>query len=219
MKKIISYVIICLAASCSINAQEPSVPATYSGQKSTALVPFAKENSSTALTKVGAGKPVSAMFLTMDLSEVYSKYTKAIQAQESFDQAEEAARKEMNDMIQAGIKLGEEYKELFTKANNPALTEDAKRKFMLEAEGKAKAIEEKQIQISQYQQQANQTLAQRKQSVMNLHLSDMKEVCAKIAKERGANIVLNTTGIAVMYHDGSADITGEVIEMLNVTKK
>lgn len=122
-------------------------------------------------------------------------------------------------MIQEGIKLGDAYKELHTKASNPALTEDAKKKFMQEAEAKVKAIEEKQMQISQYQQQANQTLTQRKQSVTNLHLSDMKEVCAKIAKDKGANIVFNTTGIAVMYHDGSADITGEVIDILNSTKK
>lgn len=214
MKKTITSIIIFLAA-CSLNAEDPaSAEATYSAQKP------ASASTNTSFTKSAKkGVPASAKFLTMDLSECYSKYGKALEAQEKFEQAEENARKEINDMIQEGIKLGDSYKELAAKANNPALSEDAKKKFMQEAEAKVKAIEEKQMQISQYQQQANQTLMQRKQSVTNLHLSDMKEVCGKIAKERGANIVLNTTGIAVMYHDGSTDITEEVIEILNSTKK
>lgn len=229
MKKIITSTVIFLTAACSLNAQDSSgqnVPskvspstATYSAQKPSADTSMTSSLSNAGLAKVvKKGQPVSANFLTMDLSEIYSKYSKAVEAQEKFDEAEENARKEINAMIQDGIKLGEEYKELHTKANNPALTDDAKRKVMQEAETKVKAIEEKQIQISQFQQQANQTLAQRKQSVMNLHLSDMKEECAKIAKAKGANLVLNTTGIAVMYHDGSTDITAEVIEALNSTK-
>ncbi len=213
MKKTIASIIVFLAT-YSLNAEDlTSIEATYSAQKP----PVNSTNTSSAKSTT-KGTPASAKFLTMDLSEVYSKYGKAVEAQEKFDQAEENARKEINDMIQEGIKLGDSYKELVAKTNNPALTDDAKKKFMQEAEEKVKAIEEQQIKISNYQQQASQTLMQRKQSVTNLHLSDMKEVCAKIAKEKGANLVLNTTGIAVMYHDASTDTTGEVIEMLNAKK-
>lgn len=227
MKKIITSTVVFLSIAYSLSAQDsvgqgsqykpsPSTT-TYSAQKPS-VAPMS--SASTGFNKSATGGvPATAQFLTMDLSEVYSKYTKAVEAQEKFDQAEENARKEITEMYQDGIKLGDAYKELVAKANNPALSEEAKKKFNLEAEGKVKEIEEKQMQISQYQQQANQTLMQRKQSVTNLHLSDMKEVCAKIAKEKGANLVLNTTGIGVMYHDGSTDITSEVIETLNSTKK
>lgn len=117
MKKIITSTVVFLLAAYSLNAQDPSgqsAPSTttYSTQKPSVTTPVVP----TASAKAGQkGVPVSAKFLTMDLSEVYSKYGKALEAQEKFDQAEEAARKEINDMIQEGIKLGEAYKELHTK--------------------------------------------------------------------------------------------------------
>lgn len=205
MKKIIiTSIAVFLTTFCSLNA------ASQDSSSQTAT--------SSAKTTGKKGIPITAKVLTVDLEEVYNRYNKAIEAKEKFEQAADNAQKEMNEMIQEGIKLGEEYKDLQAKANNPALTEEAKKKFTEEANTKVKAIEDKQNQVAQYQQQAAQTLAQRRQSIMNLHLSDMKEEFAKIAKEKGANLVLNTSGVAVMYHDGSADISEESVETLNATK-
>lgn len=174
--------------------------------------------SSVKTAPIKSGVPASAKFLSVDITEVYSKYNKAIEAQEKFNQAAENAQKEINDMIQEGIKLGETYKDLQVKANNPALTEEARKKFLEESNQKIKAIEEKQIQISEYQQQASQALAQRRESVTRLHLNDMQEVCSRIAKSKGANLVINTSGILVMYHDETTDITQEAINALNGQK-
>ncbi|PWU05552.1 MAG: hypothetical protein C5B43_03190 [Verrucomicrobia bacterium] len=160
--------------------------------------------------------PVAVKMLTVDAAEMYSKYNKAIEAKDKFTEAAENAQKEVNNMMQEGLKLGEEYNDLIAKSNNPALTESAKKKFLDEANEKAKSIREKEVQIVQYQDQAADTLAQRNQSVMTLHLNDMKDVCAKIAKENGANLVLNTT--SVMYADPSTDITKEAIALLNARK-
>lgn len=162
--------------------------------------------------------PATVKMLTVDAGELYAKYNKANEARDKFSQAAENAQKEVDDMIQEGLKIGDEYNDLLAKANNPALTEAAKKKFLDEAGEKAKLIEDKQRQIAQYQQQATETLSQRNQSLMNLHLNDMKEVCAKIAKDNGANLVLNTTGVLVMYADEKTDITQEAIAVLNARK-
>ena len=164
--------------------------------------------------KKAVAKPVKA--LTVNITDMYEKYGKAIEAQDKFDEAAQNAQNEINEMIQAGMALGEAYKDLMAKSNNPVLTEEAKKKFQDEAAGKAREIEQKQMEISQYQQQASQTLAQRRQSVMNLHMNDMKEVCAKIAKEKGADMVINS--MALMYSTEDMDITEEATKQLNATK-
>lgn len=193
-----------------------------SGQDSASQANQSGSFSSANASKAGSSKKgvaISAKVLTVDAGELYNRYDKAIEAREKFNQAEENARKEINDMLQEGMKLHDAFKELQAKANNPSLTEEAKNKFVEEANTKLKLIEEKQMQIAQYKQQAEQTLLQRQQSITNLHLSDMKDACAKLAKEKGANLVLNSTGVLLMYSDGSADITEEAIEVLNASKK
>lgn len=181
--------------------------------KSFANDAFSVPGNNPAIKKVA---PVMVKMLTVDAAEMYSKYNKAVEAREKFNQAAENAQKEVNDMIQEGLKIGDDYNDLLTKSNNPALTESAKKKFLDEANDKFKLIQDKERQIAQYQQQAADTLAQRNQSVMSLHLNDMKEVCAKIAKDNGANLVLNTT--SVMYADPATDITQEAIVLLNARK-
>ena len=180
----------------------------------------AKEAGEVAAKAIPMKKSVakSAKMLTVNVEEMYKQYAKAIEAQEKFDEAAQNAQNEINTMIQSGMALGEAYKDFIAKANNPALTEDAKKKFQDEAGNKAREIEQKQMEIQQYQQQASQTLAQRRQSVMNLHMNDMKEVCSKIAKEKGADLVLNSTGILVMYASDDMDITEEATKQLNATK-
>lgn len=159
----------------------------------------------------------TAKMLTVNVSELYEKYGKAAEARAKFDEAAQEAQNKINDMMREGMALGEQYKDLIAKSNNPALTEEARKKFLDEASNKAKEIEQKQAEINRYQQEALQILTQRKQSVMNLHMNDMQEVCAKIAKEKGADIVLNTTA-AVMYASPDMNITEEAIYEINVMK-
>lgn len=161
----------------------------------------------------------SLKILTVDLGEVYSKYDKAVESQEKFTQATSKAQDEVNAMLKSGIELGEEFKALQAKANNPALNEEARKDFMEKANEKAKEIEKKQYEIAQYQEQMGRTLAERRQSVVNLHMSEIKDVVSKHAQAQKVDMVLNTTGVAVMYSDPKLDITTKVISQLNNTAK
>lgn len=153
--------------------------------------------------------------LTVDMEEVYSKYTKAQEAQEKFATAVQGARDELNKMLQEGVKLGEGLQDLEDKANNPALTDKARQGFIAEAQAKGEAIQKKQMEIQQYQRQTDQTLTERRQSVVNLHMSEIKEALGSLAKKKGVDMVLNTSGVVVMYSAKELDVTDEAIKMLN----
>lgn len=206
MKKLISSLIVCVGA-FGINAYGDN-PIVKSGDN--APVKYGDN------TPFKQAVPIDAKVLIVDATELYEKYNKSIELREKFNQAAEGPKNELNEMIQAGIKIGEEYQELIAKANNPALTETARKKFAEEANSKMKLIEEKQRQIIQFEQQAEASLMplmQRNESLTKIHLQDMREVCAKIAKDKGANLVLNST--MVMYTDEKANITEEAIKILN----
>lgn len=164
----------------------------------------------------------SGKIITVDMEEIYNNYGKAKESQEQFSNAVKNAREEINKMIQEGLKLGEEFQELQAKSNNAALTEEARKKYMDEAQAKAEAIQKKEVEINQFRQQTDQSLAQRRDSIINLHMSEIKEVVAKIAREKNAELALNASGLMVLYSDRGMDVTQDVIKMLNagtVTKK
>lgn len=158
-------------------------------------------------------------FLTVDMGELYSKYHKAIEAEEKFSAAAKNANDELQKMYQEGMELGKSYEELKKKSNNPALNDSAKKNFDGQAEATAEKIRKKQTDIAQYQQQASQTLAQRRQSVVNLHMDEIKKVLATIAEKRGAELVLNSAGPVVMYSIDALDITKEAIIAVNKSAK
>ncbi|OIO60088.1 MAG: hypothetical protein COZ46_06065 [Verrucomicrobia bacterium CG_4_10_14_3_um_filter_43_23] len=166
-------------------------------------------------TKAAAPAKNNLGILTVDVSEVYNNYRKAQESQEKFATSVDAAQEEIMSMVQDGQKLVESYQELEAKANNPALTEDARKKFMEEAKKKEDEIRKKEISVNQFRQQTDMNLNQRRQSLLNLHLSEIKDAVTKIAKKRSAEIVFNASGMGIMYANSSYDITAEVISALN----
>lgn len=155
--------------------------------------------------------------LAVDIGKLYSEYDKAKEAQESFSQSIQQAREKIMQLQQEGLSLGQSLEDLQAKANNKAFTAEAQQKFSEEAETKAQEIQQKYIEINQYKQQTDQTLAQRQQSVLNLHMAEIKEAVAKVAKKRGADMVLNSTA-AILYADDSYDVTSEALSILNKTQ-
>lgn len=157
---------------------------------------------------------------TVDMGDVYSRYDKAIKAQEEYQNSMQVAQDEFNKMTQDLRELGEEAQKLKEKSENEALTEDAQKAFRAEAEQKAVDFQKKQIEQEQFANRTNQTLTQRSQTVMNLHLGEIDLAVGEIAKERGADIVFNSTKPIVMYQNESKGIslTEDVVKALNKTE-
>lgn len=161
----------------------------------------------------GALQPTK--ILTVDMEELYGNYTKAKKAQEEFAEEVQAAREEINELLQSGLKMGDEFQELKAKASNPALTEEARNKYVKEAETKAGEIQKKEMEINQFRNQSDQALAQRRETIINLHMTEIKGVIGTIAKNKGADLVLNTSGLMVLYHDNALDVTKDALTALN----
>lgn len=157
--------------------------------------------------------------LTVDMEQIYSNYNKAKDSQEQWVEAVKSAREEVSKMIQDGLKMGEEFQELQAKSNNAALTEEARKKYTEEAQAKAEEIQKKEAEINQFRQQTDQSLAQRRESIINLHMSEIKDVVAKVAREKAADLVFNSSGLMVLYADKAMDVTPESLKMLNGTEK
>lgn len=158
---------------------------------------------------------VKPMFLTADLQKIYTKYYKAIEAEEKLEADTQTANNELQKLYQEGMTLGKKYDELLKKVEDTtgAITDSAKKKFKDEAEATANEIRQKQTTIAQYNQTASQTIAQRRQSIMNLHLEEIKKEAQNVAQKNGVQLVLPIH--AVVYSDASLDRTDEIIAELN----
>jgi len=154
---------------------------------------------------------------TVDMGDVYSRYNKAIKAEDEFQNSMQVAQDEFNKMTQDLRELGEEVQELNEKSQNEALTEDAQKSFKAEAEKKFVEFQKKQLEQEQFANRTNQTLTQRRQTVMNLHMSEIDDAVAKVAEEEGADIVFNSTKPIVMYQrkDKNISLTEDVVKILN----
>ena len=158
------------------------------------------------------------MVVTVNMGDLYKNYWKAQEADEKFQSSVENAQQEIQAMIEEGMGMANELQDIQGKMNNPALSESAREKFNAEAIDKSKAIREKEAEVNRYRQQTEKTLQQRRQSIVQLHVSEIREEVIKVAKEKGADLVLNSAGMAVVYFDESFDITQEVLAKLNADK-
>lgn len=153
--------------------------------------------------------------LTVDLAEIYSNYYRAQEAQEKFNSNFETAQQEIRRMVEEGRGMTEQFQQLQAKAKNPALTESARQQAGGEAESLLGQIRRKEEELNAFRQQTEQSLSQRRQNIIELHFNEIKDVVTTIAKDRSADLVINTSGPGVVYHSDTLDVTQDVIKVLN----
>ena len=174
----------------------------------------------TLIALIGATLSLNAelKILTVDMGEIYNNYHLAQEAQAKFNTDVEEAQEEIRQMIDEGRSLAEKYQEVVANANNPAFTEDARGKFRTEAEDIQMKIRRKETEVNNFKQQTDQILAARRQSALNLSVEKIKEVVNELAAQYGADLVLNSNGLGVVYFKPENDITKSVLEILNADK-
>lgn len=155
--------------------------------------------------------------LTVDMSKVYGAYGKAEKSKEQFQKAVEKAQQEMRVMLDEGIKMAKELQEIQEKMDNPALSEAARTKFRQQAEEKAESVRKKEAEVNQFRQETDRQLMQRREEFVTQHVQEIRSVIEKIAEKRGSCVVLNTSGIEVLYSAKNIDISNDVISDINKT--
>ena len=156
--------------------------------------------------------------LTVDIGKVHSNYERAQKAQKKFGTTVQGAQEEIRTLIEEGRELSNEYQDIVAKANNPALSESARKKFGKEAEQLQKKMRRKETEINNFKQQTDQQLGARRNQMMKLHLDEIRSGIKTIAEKRKADFVFNSNGTGLLYHKEGTDITQAVIDNLNETK-
>ncbi len=163
-------------------------------------------------------KPAADLILTADAAVIFNGYWKVQDAQQKLQASEEKANKELKEMYEKGVTIANEVQDLLGKANNPALTEEARKKFEDEAKQKEVVVQQKEVEFNQYQQQVSRTLSQQQEALMKGFADDVKNVTETLRQERGASIVLNAAGPIVITADPKNDVTQVIMDRLNVNK-
>lgn len=159
--------------------------------------------------------------LVVDLAKLYDNHYKTLEHNAKIQADDAKATEDVDKMNKEGNALVEEYKTLSEKANNPALTTDAKTKAQGEAQKKFEEIQAKQQEIQGFIQNTRQVLQQRFQTFKNLMLEEIGKVAGDVAKRRGATLLLDKSGPSffgisnVLYTDAGYDITDDVMKELN----
>lgn len=156
--------------------------------------------------------------LTVNMGQVYEGYWKAQDAQQKFNSTVQTAQEEIQQMARDGETLVNKFNELQQEMNSPAVSEDRKKQVQDQLVGIGQQIQQKQQEIQRFRVEQDQTLAQRRQTIINYNLQQIRETVAEVAAADKADLVLNTDGLAVIYSNDASDITKKVLDKLNADK-
>lgn len=158
------------------------------------------------------------VILTVNVAKLYEGYWKAKEAEAKFQSSIENAQTEIQTMISEGMAMTEKLQALQAEASSPAISDERRQEIAKQAQAQVQEIQKKEQDVNQFRQKTDARLQQRRQAIVELHLNEIQEIVTDVAKAKGATLVLNTQGLAVVYSAESLDITDEVMTKLNATK-
>ncbi|MEM9159419.1 MAG: OmpH family outer membrane protein, partial [Verrucomicrobiota bacterium] len=137
---------------------------------------------------------------------------------------EEQAQQKVASLQEEGKTMLTEYEELVAQAQSEILTEEARQEAGVEANAMGETIRAKELEIRQFVQNTQRSIQARRSTQMRLFFKEIDEAIKEVAAEVGATLVLDTSGAksnglsAVIYSDGTEDITDEVVKRINATE-
>lgn len=164
------------------------------------------------------------VILTISVNSAAEQYYKVQDFLEQIQATQEQAQERVAAINEEGKTLEQEYKELVEQAGSDILTETARNDAKEDARIKYQEIAQKQNELRQFAENVQRQLAARQNTQMSLFTKEIMEVVSEVAKERGASLVLDTSGASqngmptVISFDETIDITAEVVERINATQ-
>ena len=163
----------------------------------------------------------SIKIATVDIDRLHRSYYKTREADAKLQKALETATQKAQKIQEDGKTLLDEYREIEERSNNPALTEEARQKAKDDLQAKSVVIQQKQMEFQQFQVNTRKSFEQRRKSMRDLMLDEIKKITVQLAREKGANLVFDTSGVsligipAVLHADPAWDMTEDVLLILN----
>ena len=159
--------------------------------------------------------------VTIDMTRLFNDYNRTVAAKEKMEQQTAAFKAEMSDTLEAMRTLEEEFHVARQEAYDMALSESVREQRKTEAEEKMIELQNREKEVTQFREERKKELSDASNRLTEAILTEIKKKINQFAKSRGYFMVLDSSGStlnrlpAVVYHDGSADITDTVLELLN----
>ena len=172
-----------------------------------------------ALTITSQAQPLK--IITIDISKLFEGYYKTQQAGERIRLSLENAQEEDNARVDELKRMAEVYNEVKERSDNPALTDEARQQAESDAEAQLQEVQILQQNRQKFQADTQRSLQQRQNAHRELMLDEIQKVVMALSRERGATLVLDTSGLtsntlpAVLYSDSAWDISDLVLYELN----
>lgn len=155
----------------------------------------------------------NTLVLTVDIEKVLRESQRIQDALGDLQREAQNAGAELERMQEQRQEIFNKAREQHALSINPALTEDAKQKATEEIAG----LEQQLIQLEetqqQFQQQTQQELGNRRNSILGTYFEEIRQVVISLAEQKNAALVLNSNQ-AVLYAKETLDITKEVQDLL-----
>lgn len=158
----------------------------------------------------------AAKIYVVDMAQVYSNYYKAKEAAAQINASVENTNQELQKMNTTREALMKELQAIQEKVNNPALTEDAKKKI-IETEAQPKVVEARRIEtdMENIRNQASQRLQQNSRSIRQVHMQEITKIISELAVAKKADFILEKS--VTFYSKDADDITQDVIKAVNAS--
>ena len=152
--------------------------------------------------------------VVVDMQKLLQDYYKTADANLRLQTAQQTNQNEINKMVEAAKPLQTQLQDAQKKMDNPALTEEGKRKIADEVKPVLEQLQAKGAEIQAARQQAAEKIQQEAANIRATLIKDITEKVVAVAKQKNADMVL-TLNAGVIWADSAYDITAEVLAALN----
>ena len=153
----------------------------------------------------GVGRAEDTKIGVVDVTKIFSGYTKVTESQVEFDKFREEHQANVQTKVESANK---EIKSLQDK-----LDKGSKVMKPAETEKLAAEIEKKKQGVFSLQQETYQKLQTKNLELVEERIEEIKMAITKLAKEKGYTLVINKE--AVLYFQEAADLSDQILAVLN----
>jgi len=159
--------------------------------------------------------------ITVDVSRLYEGYYKTKEATDKLQGRYDTAQAQLDELMASGDVEVKAYQTMLEQAQNPALSDSARKDAEDDANLQMEKIRSLQQDVQTFQKSTQNQLAQQQATQRQFMLEEIKTVILEIAQDRKADLVFDiSTGInvglpSVIYANPAWDSTEDVLEVLN----
>jgi len=163
----------------------------------------------------------SAKFGTVDMKRVFDSYYKTKDAESKINEDRNAAKKELEERMDAAKKLLDDVKKLDEEIANPALSKDTKDQKTKSRSDKATELQSMDREIREYQTTREKQLQEKSVRMRAGIVDDINKIVTDKVKAENFDFVFDKSGPSlngvpiVLFSRDSYDFTDSVINALN----